>query len=142
MCLFAVFESHSLNRCESRKKASKPKLRCPTISGSASTTMSTDWMIHGARKAVEDIQGNDDDTPDGVKFDPHGGLSHVALTDILSTAVTTIAILDVSGCCLTSIPNAIDRLVNLQYLRIESNDLKALPRSMQSQLPDASQSVC
>ena len=96
------------------------------------TTMSTDWMIHGARKAVEDIQGDDDDTPDGVKLDLHGGLSHVAFTDILSTAVTTIAILDVSGCGLTSIPNSIDRLVNLQHLRIESNDLKALPRSMGS----------
>ena len=88
----------------------------------------TEWEFcssHETRK-VEDVVKNDIVT--GKKLD----LSLLPLPDIdirgvLQTTTRTLTVLDMEGCGLTSIPNSIKSLINLERLRVHSNTLSALP---------------
>ena len=99
-----------------------------------SDPMTTSWVINGVLAEVEDIPDDRrDDTPDGTKLELQSCPFHddaAILANIFSTAVKSIALLNISNCRLTSIPNSIDRLVNLQRLWIDKNRLEALPRSI------------
>ncbi|XP_065840740.1 leucine-rich repeat protein soc-2 homolog [Oscarella lobularis] len=93
--------------------------------------MATSWVINGVLAEVEDIPDDCDDTPDGTKLELQElPLDATILTNIFSTAVTSIALLNIYKCRLTSIPDSIDSLVNLQRLWVDENCLEALPRSI------------
>ena len=90
----------------------------------------TNWVIDGEKIKIEDVH-DPPEMPNGKRLRFVGlSFDYFGLFSVLQEIPTTLTVLNISGCGLSSIPDSISRLTNLQRLRVEDNDLSEFPRSL------------